>query len=185
MSKENLQKNAQDFLKTNRIWGIIISILMVLVGVALLWRPVIGLIRLEYVAIACVGIVGIYLIIKYISMPKGEKVGWVLANGILLVLLSILYMFSSPFVTALTFSFFFAVVSLSDGIDCITVASKCKNEGHAKPGYLIASGVLDIILSIFFIIAPISMNWAMAVILSIYLIISGIILFIRSCSNKG
>ena len=179
------ERKIKKFATGHKVWGIVISILMVILGIVLFCVPVRGLIWLEYAATAALVIVGIYLIIKYFCTPKDDRYGWTLANGIILILLGALYLFSSPLVTMVTFSFLFAVLTISDGINLFSLSSRMKKNGESGTGLLIASGILDIILAVFFIIAPFAMNWAIAVIIGIYLVVAGISLFAESCSGKN
>lgn len=169
--------------KWNKATGIVISILMVLLGIALFMMPMLGMLWIEYVASACIMIYGIYQIINYTQMPKDAKDGWVLANGIILGLCGLLFLFSKPGVTYTTYALLLAIISLSIGINQLCLVSLAKKEGM-KVGLLIASGIINLLLGLFFCIAPFFMEWIMAYVIAIYLLFAGVALFAESCSSK-
>ena len=183
LSKEQLENQFKELPKSHKVVGIIISLLLVIAGIALFWRPVRGLVGLEYVITGLFIILGIFLIFKYFSIPKELRSGWTLVNGIILVILGLIYIFSNPAVMLFTFSFIFAVLTLSDGINLFIFSSEVKKQG-GKTGLLIFSGILNVLLSIFFILTPFCMSWALAIIVGVYFIIAGITLFANCCTGS-
>lgn len=180
-----LKQSADEWFKGRKVVSIILSILMVIVGIAILFRPIAGLLWLEYVGIACLAVFGIFQIVKYFKTPSQDRIGWMLANGIILLVLSLLYVFSGPLLTMLTFSLIFAILSISDSMNMFTLSSQVKKSGEGGSGLLIFSGIIDLIIGIFFIITPLIMNWATGFIIGIYLIVLGISLFARACTGSN
>lgn len=182
---DQLENQAKKFTSTHKALSIIVSIIMIIGGIFLLINPIKGLISLEYIASGVFCIFGIFLIYKYFSTPKDDRLGWTLVNGIIVAILGVLYIFSTPLTTMLTFSFIFAVLSLSEGINTLVVASKLKKQTGAKTGGMIFLGILNILISIFFVIAPLSMNLGIAIIIGIYFIVGAIILLAGSLNGSN
>lgn len=180
-----LKQSTNEWFKERRVISIILSILMVIVGMTILFKPVAGLLWLEYVGIACLAAFGIFQIVKYFKTPNTDKVGWTLANGIILLVLSSLYVFSGPLLTMLTFSLIFSILAISDSMNMFTLSAQAKRSGEGGSGLLIFSGIIDLVIGIFFIITPIIMNWAVGLIIGVYLIALGISVFAKACTGSN
>src|SRR5574344_2652753 len=77
----------QKLTKTKGI-GIAAGIIMMVVGTAMCFFPLITSEIALWLFFAGMIVYGVYAIIKFIIQPKGQKNGWLLANGILMILLS-------------------------------------------------------------------------------------------------
>jgi len=76
---------AQKITKGNKIAGIIISIVLILMGILLLIAPLRALIAFEYLAAAAFIVVGLIRIIFYCKTPKENRNSMVLINAICLL----------------------------------------------------------------------------------------------------
>lgn len=184
---DDLDFGFKRFSKGNKVLGIIVSVLMVLLGVVLFLAPLKSLFAFEW--IACIGlfIFGVVLIIRYFTSVI--KNGWALVNGIINIVISIwilvLYLQNkeAAFGSMTIFiALLFAFTALSAGIGRLELASAMKKSGASDTGIITASGVLDIIFAALLIIFPYSITF-IGYIIGIYLIIGGITLFAESCST--
>ena len=99
------------------------------------------------------------------------------------VLLGVLLIFSDPLSRASTLAFMLAFISLSTGMNQIAASSVMKKQGAAGTGWLLASGIINIFLSIFLIFNPFVMLLGFGIIAGVYLIFGGIALFAESMSS--
>lgn len=156
--------------------GTAISVVLVALGILLFIFPKI-LVILMYIISASLVVYGIYSIVKYIGMQKGTRQGWTLATGIILTVCGVYFFINDPTSEALTYSFLLAMLGILFGIDQLISTSSIKANG-GKTGFLIFGGILCILAGLFFCIAPIFMEVAFDYVLAVFLIISGVYLFI-------
>ena len=135
--------------------------------------------------IATIGFVvyGVYQIIVYARTPRDYKNGWTLANGIIFTILGLLILWDTPQNMFLTFSFLLGFLALFGGITQCSNYGIIRQAGEPGAGWVLASGIINIIMGIFFLLTPIAATWAMAYVLGIYLIVGGIALFAEAASG--
>lgn len=176
-------------IRKKRLFGIVLSLLIILVGVFAFVSPLKALIGIE--VMACTGLViwGIHQIVIYFK--SFHKNGWTLANGIMNIMLGGWIVYVGVFVGRLeTFSiltsfivFVLATIILSDGINKFITASMMKKADLDGRGFVIASGVIDVVLAVFLILSPLFSAITFSAIIGIYMIVGGIALFAESCSS--
>ncbi len=167
----------------NKVAGIIVAICMIVLGVLFFIWP--GRTEIIGMYIASVGFIiyGVYQIIVYARTESGSRNGWTLANGIIFAILGVLLLLGGPLDMAYTFVFLLAFLAIFAGITQISSYGAVKKSGAPGAGWVLASGIINLILGIFFMIAPFAAAWAIAFILGIYLIVGGIALFAESASG--
>ncbi len=182
-TRVSMNDMAKKVTKGNKVGGIIIAICMIVLGILMFVKPIVTMIAVEY--IACVGFIiyGVYQIIIYIRTPSELKNGWTLANGIIFTILGILMITSSIFSVVTTFAFLLGFLALFGGITQISSYGVFKKAGEPGAGWILASGIINIVLSLFLLLAPFAATWALEFVLAIYLIVGGIALFAESCSG--
>ena len=79
--------------------------------------------------------------------------------------------------------FVLATIILSDGINKFITASMMKKADLDGRGFVIASGVIDVVLAVFLILSPLFSAITFSAIIGIYMIVGGIALFAESCSS--
>lgn len=178
-----LQNYAFKLSKGNKAVGIILAILVLIAGIAMLIAPLRALIAVEYVTAAALIFLGTFRFVNYFSLPSEQKSAIVLVNAIIFFITGILLIVQGPLAIAESFAFLFSVISLTNGIAKLSASGAVKKAGGSS-GWMIFSGILDILAAIFFLTAPFMMQRALGLIASIYLIIAGITMFIDCVSAK-
>ncbi|MGL4605920.1 MAG: HdeD family acid-resistance protein [Eubacteriaceae bacterium] len=171
-----------ELTKGHKVLGILISIVLVLLGIGCFFAPVFSTGVIIWLFISGIIVYGIFLIYSYAKATV--KNGWALASGIISLILGVLLIVSPPLAKADTFAFMIGFLCMMTGVNQIGVASASKKAGAEKTGWLTASGVLNIILSFFFIFNPFIMLLAYDIIVGVYLVFGGITLFAATCSSK-
>lgn len=177
MSKNPIMESITKFAKKMRAAGIIVSICLIILGIFALTAPAKTSLLIAWLFLAGVTVSGIFEIVKYVKAPAELRQSWSLVSGILSVLIglvAILYTGMAGKVYILSIAICFQL--LMTGIGHITMASNLKKEGATGTGWMTASGVIDIIASIFFITSPFMMTFAYEWVMGIYLVIGGIAL---------
>ncbi len=171
-----------DFLKMSKTLGIVVAVLMVILGGLIFFAPMFAAQMIMWFFIAGLFIFGIFHIIIF---TKSEiKNGWSLTSGIMAILLGVLLIFSDPLSRASTLAFMLAFIALSTGMNQIAASSVMKKNGATGTGWLLASGIINIFLSIFLIFNPFVMLLGFGIIAGVYLIFGGIALFAESMSTR-
>lgn len=182
-TRANLRDVTERITRGNKVGGIIVAICMIVLGILFLVWPL----RTDYVVmvIATIGFIvyGIYEIIVYVRTPKDYKNGWTLANGIIFVILGCLILWEGPGDMFLTFAFLLGFLALFGGITQCSTYGVIRSSGEPGAGWVLASGIINIILGIFFLITPFAATWAIGYVLGVYLVVGGIALFAEACSG--
>ncbi|MGV8906832.1 MAG: HdeD family acid-resistance protein [Acetobacterium sp.] len=169
--------------KISRSLGIVVSILMVFFGIGVLMAPLFFVSIMIWIFVIGLMINGVFHIFDYARCDV--KNGWTLTTGILAIILSILLIFAPTFSKAETFAFMLSFMALFTGINQIAASSVMKKLGGSGSGWLLTSGIINIILGFFFIFNPYVMLFTFSIIAGIYLIVGGIALFAATMSNQG
>lgn len=182
--KQQFADEWNERLHSIRMAGFIISILMIVLGVVFLIFPQqsmsVGLAILTLLIIAF----GVFGITEYATLPFGFRMGGLLVSGILNILVGIL-LFSMPndgMVVA--FAFILAFELFMMGIEQLSFSSTLRFISASNYGWLIASGVLNIIFALFLLFMPLSSAVALWIVLAIYLLAGGISLLIECIKSK-
>ncbi len=174
----------------NKTAGIIIAICMVILGMLIFAAPLIVGLGIAYLITIGFILYGVFSIVSYARIPSDERNGWTLANGIIFVLVGILILaealgnkFGQLSMLSM-FSFLIGFFALFGGINQIASYGALKKAGEDKAGWVLASGIINLILGIMIICAPIMGWFTLEMIFAIYLIVGGIALFAEACSGK-
>ena len=144
------------------------------------------------------GIYGVSNIVTYFKVEPELRNGWTLANGIILTVLAVFMLWTAlghsygsiQLLSTLTFAIgFFTLIgginqiqnALSQSIQMFNVLRK---ESVPGSGLMLASGIMNLFLTLLILINPLFGWFGISVIWGLYLTISGIILFAESCTGK-
>lgn len=181
--------NGSSFARRNRPFGIVVSILLIALGALLLFLPQ-TLLWLEFLACAGLAVYGVCQIVQFIAAPTGHRDGWKLAMGILNIIIGIFLIVAwkdSRAATAALFNgmlaFMLGMLSLMSGISKCSLYGSLKKAGNARASWMLISGILSILLAIFFFIFPFTMIFTFNIIIAVYLLVGGVALFAESCSS--
>ena len=181
--RSSLNDMAQKVTKGNKVAGIIIAICMVVLGVLFIWRPLGTELITIYFAIIGFIIYGIYQIIVYVRTPSISRDGWKLANGIIFIILGVLILFLDAAAKMEMFAFLLGFLAIFGGITQISSYGAIKKSGQPGAGWVMASGIINLILGVFFLMIPFVASSILGIILGIYLIVGGIALFAEAASG--
>jgi len=180
-TRMSMNDMAKKVTKGSKIAGIIVAICMIVLGILFFARPVITGFLVQYFATIGFIIYGIYQIIAYVRTPAELKNGWTLANGIIFVILGVIIILSGPIDMLYTFAFLLGFLAIFGGINQITAFTQWK--GQPGAGWILASGIINLILGIFFLFTPFVATFMLDFILGIYLVVGGIAFFAESASG--
>ena len=171
----------------NKTAGIVIAICMVVLGILIFAAPLIMGLGIAYLVTIGFIAYGIFEIVAYVRTPADYRNGWTIANGIIFTLLGIMILAEAlggqygKINMISTFSFIIGFFALFGGITQISSYGAFKKAGEPGAGWILASGIINLVLGILIICAPIAgwftMEW-------IYLIVGGVALFAEACSGK-
>ncbi|MDL2238259.1 DUF308 domain-containing protein [Christensenellaceae bacterium OttesenSCG-928-K19] len=180
----NMNTAVRNMGRGNKTGGIIIAICMIVLGILLWIRPLVMGAVLAYIATIGFVLYGIFQIVVYVRTESEYRNGWTLANGIIFIALGVLMLFSGPLATMEMFVFVLAFLALFGGINQITSYSALKKAGEPGAGWVLASGIINIILGIMLIVMPLLSVWMIDVFLGVYLLIGGVAFLIEVLSGQ-
>ena len=170
--------------------GIIVSIIMIALGLLAFFDPFALGIGITYIITIGLGIYGISGIIAFIKGEAGNRNGWTLANGIVLTLLAVLMLWTAlgnaygSVQMLSTLTFIIGFFTLLGGIDQIQAYSDLRKASVPGASLMLASGILNLFLTLLILINPLFGWFGLSVIWGLYLTVSGIIIFAESCTGK-
>ncbi|WP_066645781.1 HdeD family acid-resistance protein [Christensenella timonensis] len=189
-TRMNLNNMAKKMSGGNKTAGIIIAICMVVLGILIWVKPVASAFTLGYIVTVGFIIYGVFEVVMYFKTPSELRNGWTLANGIIFTLLGVLVLLQAlgSLAGALDmlslFSFLIGFFALFGGITQIASYGAFKKSGEPGSGWILASGIINLVLGIMIIAAPFAGFAVLEWIFSFYLILGGIALFAEACSGK-
>lgn len=171
-------------VRSFRIYGIVVAVLMIVLGIVLCVFPGQSVRVIEIIAALIIMLLGIYQFADYSSLPVMFQRGGLLVNAILNVILGFLLLISPPDIGISTFSFLFSVLLMIFGVDLLAFSGKLGYFGITGYGWVIAAGVISILVSVLFMFLPLASAIALNYILAIYLMAGGITVLIEAVSMK-
>ena len=163
-------------MKNNAVrWILLIfGILLIVAGIALFATPGMNSLVMAYVVCILMLVYGIAEIVFYIAQHKNHIVsGWVLADGIITAILGLLLLFI-PGTQILTMSILFAIWVLFTGVTRTTAAFTAKDAGSSNWGWILAAGILGIILGIWFMCDPVLTIMTIGFLLPLAFVMQGV-----------
>ena len=174
---------AMKITKGHRAAGVVVAICMIVLGILFFIWPLITAIGLQYIAAIGILIFGAFQIINFIRVPSGARQGWMLASGILLVIVGIMALAMGVIDRAFMFSFLLGFLAMMAGINQLASVGVAKKAGMST-GWLVASGIINIILAAFLLISPFAAIWALQIVFGIYLLVGGIAFLAEVLATK-
>lgn len=168
---------------------VIIALILAVLGLAALIFPVAAGTGLAFFITAGLFLSGLSQTILFFQSPKEAHSGWILANGILLLIFSgvtILTALLSKFGVLqmiASLSFFLGIVTASAGLNQIISAWSQPPKTPGR-GWAITGGVLNLILSVFLCVNPIISWLALTTVWGIYLVSAAIALLFSLWSEQ-
>lgn len=178
----DLKNNWNKRVKSVKVWGIIASILMIIVGILCLIYPLQTTYGLEVFASLVLLCLGIWGVVRYVKMPAVLRTGVGLASSILNILLGIMLLTSPAPALLETFGFLFGLDLMMLGFEQTTGAGRLHLFGIMDTGWMTVDGVLNIICGFLLLMTPFASIFAVSMIFAFYLLVGGITLLI-GCIN--
>ncbi len=104
------------------LWALLFGVLTLLVGIALLHNPFAGMISLTILVAILLLVMGVIKLMFSTSLRPVSGWGWVMASGIISILLAIMIFANFPWAAAAVLGIFLGVELLSNGILFLFVA---------------------------------------------------------------
>lgn len=136
-------------------WALLIlGILLIILGVAMFATPGANSLVMAYIVCALMLVYGIAEIVFFCANRKSHVVsGWLLADGIITAILGLL-LFFMPGAQILMMSIIFACWVLFTGVTRTSAAFVAKDAGASNWGWVLAAGIIGILLGIWLMFDP-------------------------------
>ena len=179
-------------VKKSKTVGIVVSILLALCGILVFTTPVGSGMLFTWAMMITMSINGMFRIVRYFLLPKEARNGWMLADGIISVVIGILILgeivaqpFGATFSIISVIGFFIGFYEIVTGINQLCSVGAVKQNGGSG-GWMIFIGIVNIICGIFVATHPIISYFVMEWMLGFWLCVFGICTFIEClCMKSG
>lgn len=185
--KEQTRKD----VKKNFVFGIIAAVLMIIVGVVMIFSPAASLRAILWVIAIGFLVAGIFRIVSYARMPYMIRPGFSLATGVIDIICSLMMivaMVSNPVFTnevfAIFIGFMFGFYAMFAGVNTLAGSGFVKRLGGSS-GWLIASGVLEIIAGVMLMFVPQAGTVFLMYLLAFMFIVCGVSLIATAIDLKN
>lgn len=182
---EEIKKNWNKKVKKIRCACFVLSVLMILVGIVCIFFPI----QTFYVMKMIVSIVfigfGIYLIITYCLSTLFFKDPIIVIIGITHILFGMLLLQTPPEITAMSLTIMLAILLMFYGAEKLAFSKRLSFLNIMHTNTYTVNGILTIILSVIFMILPLTSALIINYIIATYLIVDGITLFIEAMHMKS
>ncbi|WP_367926027.1 HdeD family acid-resistance protein [uncultured Ruthenibacterium sp.] len=184
------QQTQDTVKKSGVVSGVLIGTLMMGFGLLAAFAPVATGLSLAYVITAGLGIYGATQLAAWVRAGRQRRNGWTLGGGILLTGFSLFTLWSAlqtsygtvVMISALaTVAAFFTVLM---GIGQFFTFDELRTHGTEGAGWVLTSGILNVILGIVLLTNPIASWFALSAVWGIYLSVSGLALLVESISGR-
>jgi uncharacterized membrane protein HdeD (DUF308 family) len=166
----------------SRVMTIIAGVLLALLGVLFFIFPLNTMLFTDIFIIIGLLVYGVYLIISFVGTPSGYRDGWQLAMGIVLVVCAIMILASNAANIIVSFAVMLGIVAMMVGINQIIGSAYLK--GTPGAGFILFSGIINVLLALFLIVAPFGATAAIGIIEGVYLCFAGVALIIEGFAKR-
>lgn len=171
----------------NRKTGIVASIVLAVLGLLTFFTPISVGVGMAYLLTAGLMVYGISQTVAFFRAPKEARSGWSLVNGIMLLLFSGFTLWSGlsgvygTLQMIASLSYVAGFLTIAAGISQISTFFALQRASGS--GWIMASGILNLLLSLVILANPVASWFTLASVWGIYLTVSGIALFAESLSG--
>ena len=171
-------------LKAGKVFFIILAVLMILAGIATFVYPL-NLYTVVQAAVAAALLVhGFMQVVSFVRATGLFKDPMLVVTGVLNILLGVVLLMLPSLFTATTLSFIMGMMLIMIGAERISHASHMRYFGMTGTGVTTVSGVLNVILGIVFLLAPLFSSVVLSYLVSAYLVGTGLTLLIEAVSMR-
>lgn len=157
-----------------RLWMILLAVALILVGMGSAVAPF-GLYELIQTLVSVALVVGgVGQVISYARTPELFRSATMLVMGVLNALLGVLLFVLPAYLTAGTIVFLLAFLFIIAGAERITTARHLRYFGVEGTGLATATGVLNIVAGVVFLLMPAFSSLAFSYVLAAYLVVGGV-----------
>lgn len=174
--------SVKQHIQGNRVLAVITGILLIILGILFFVFPLGSMLFVDIFITIGLMIYGLYRIISFIAAPSGFRNGWDLAIGIIWVVCAGIILASNAANILVSFAILLAVLALMVGLNQIMAYSALK--GTSGAGFILASGIVNILLALFLVFAPFMGSAVIAIVEGIYLCFAGLALIIEGFAKK-
>lgn len=162
--------------------AIVTGVLLTLLGIVFFVFPLGSMLFVDIFITIGLLIFGIYYIISFIATPKGFRDGWQLAFGIILVVCAAMVLASNASNIIISFAILLGFLALMIGLNQVISYGSLK--GVPGAGFVLVSGIINILLALFLMFAPFMGTAVLGIVQGVYLCFAGIALIIEGIAKK-
>lgn len=181
---QDIQQPSHEAQGKGRWIGIAIAVFMIALGVCFLSGVLIDGVFHVYSAAIGILVYGCFNLATFLGTPQQFRNGWKLSNGVILVVIGILIFVSSLSGISMIFAFLLGFSTMLLGANRIYSSFKLSKMGDKAFIWVLASGLINLCLSAFFIVAPMTSLTMIDYIFGVYLLVAGSSLIVEIYSGQ-
>jgi len=132
-------------------WLTVEGVVLILLGIAAFFAPLIAGLAAAILFAWILLMAGALGVVSAFGAPHAAHQGWSLLSAAIAIVVGVLLLFN-PLIGAVTLSLFIAAYLVLDGAALIGLAFDQRKRGAPGWGWLLATGVLDILLGVFILL---------------------------------
>lgn len=162
-----------------RIIGIVIGAAMIIGAILCMFYPIRSVKLMGTVGAILILILGIYQLVDYLAASSLFRWNGSLISAVCNLIIGFLLLYSPIEMTINTFAFILGFILMIYGINKLTFAHQLSFFNVEGYGWVVFTGILNILAAFAFIISPMVSTIVLNYIVAIYLLIGGIALLIE------
>ena len=190
--REAMFEKTKEAYKQMKGFGIVISVLMILLGLGMFFVPAGAAVLAMWLMVIGLLLYGLMEITTFCKLPKGARDGWTLAGGIIWTIIAVLMIVGGLSASTaaklvawgnfeMLIAFMVGFTSIFNGIKILCSCGEVKAMG-GNTLCCVLSGILGILVGIVVLSYPIGSVITLTVFYGLFLLIGGISLLCRALS---
>lgn len=171
-------------VRRTRLWAIVVAALLVVVGIASAFDPLSLYVIIQALITVALIAGGVGQIVSYVRTPELFRSAGMLVMGVLNVLLGFMLLVLPLYLTMGSVVLLVAFLFIVAGAERVSYAHRLRYFDFPNTGVITATGVLNIVAGVVFLLMPLVSGVALGYIMAAYLIIGGASLFVEALSMK-
>lgn len=167
-----------------RVWTVVAGVLLVIAGAASALAPYSLYATIQAIVSVALIVGGVGGLAAYARTPELFRSPGTLLMGVLNALLGVMLLTLPAYLTAGTLVFLLAFLFIVAGAERITAARRMRYFGMPHTGLATATGVLNVVAGVAFLLMPLASSLVLGYIMAGYLIVGGVSLVVEGLSMR-
>lgn len=167
-----------------RVWSIVLAVVLIVAGILSMAAPYSLYLAIQgFISVALI-VSGVGRVVSYARTPELFRSPTSLVMGVLNALLGVMLLALPAYLTAGTIVFLLAFMLIISGAERVTFARRLRYFEVGGTGVATATGVVNIIAGVVFLLMPAVSSLVFGYVMAAYLIVGGATLLVEAVSMR-